>query len=68
MPNMPINPNCLMNLLLFNNCMKFPMWKGHYITGAEIVTFSNLACVENNLNKLSSNCNNFLNKNSTKKY
>lgn len=51
-------PNCLMNFLLFNPCLKFPMWKGHYITGCGIVGFSNLACVENSLNNLSSGCKN----------
>lgn len=68
MKNLPINPNCIMNLLLFNNCMKFPMWNNHYITGAGIVTFSNLACVENNLSNLSCNCKKIFNQNGIKKY
>ena len=64
---MRVNPQVLLNSLLCNSNSKFPMWKGHYVTGQDIVVFSNLACIENSLTNLTCKCKNLFGKNTLRK-
>lgn len=59
--NCCFNPQCIIKSMLCNCNCKFPMWNAHYVTGPDILLFSNLACVENTLTKLTCKCNNFFN-------
>lgn len=53
--------NGFANLFLLTQRFCIPTWKGHYVTGPDIVVFSNAACIENNLTKLTSQCKNAFN-------
>ncbi|MEG2646042.1 MAG: hypothetical protein RSA08_03315 [Clostridia bacterium] len=58
---MGICPRNILNHFLCCSNIKFPMYKGHYMTGKNISIFSNLACIENNLNNLTCSCKNTYN-------
>lgn len=51
---MNFNKNKIVNALLCNN-FKFPISNSHYVTGKDIIIFSNIACVENTLTCLTNN-------------
>lgn len=52
---MGVNPKKIANSILCSSNLKFPMYKGHYMTGKDISLFANLACIENTLNTFTCN-------------
>lgn len=53
---MGINPQTMKKYLLNCNNLKLPTSNGHYITGKDIYTFSNLVCIENTLSRFTNHC------------
>lgn len=51
----------LANCILCSSNLKFPIYKGHYLTGKNISLFSNLLCIENSLNNITCSMKNICN-------
>lgn len=50
--------NSLLNNVLCNYPCKIPINKSHYVTGKNLLIFSKLMCVENELSNIGCFCNN----------
>lgn len=53
------NSSSIINPLLLSNCIKLPMYKGHYTTTVNVAIFSNFACIENSLTSMGNAVKNF---------